>query len=141
MVECKKKGKGVKKDRQTILSQFFQKNENSSLCVRSKKENIEYRSIPYDPIRSKMNVVPFRTIRIVRKRTMTCRQKKYTKKLFFEMKPTLSRSIDLRLPIQQKLCSTNYKLRCSCPLSAKQHFFRFSVIIARLTLRKASEPT
>jgi hypothetical protein len=59
--------------------QFFKKNESSPLYVLSKKVNNDYRSFPYDPIRSKMNVVRFRTIRIVRKRTMTCRHKKYTK--------------------------------------------------------------
>ncbi len=56
------------------------KNESSPLYILSKKESNDYRSFPYDPIRSKTNVVRFRTIRIVRKRTMTCRHKKYTKK-------------------------------------------------------------
>ncbi len=47
----------------------------------------EHRSYQYDPIRSKMNVVRFRTIRTVRKGTMTYRQKKYTKKLDIKKKP------------------------------------------------------
>jgi hypothetical protein len=46
-----------------------------------KKESNEHRSYPYDPIRSKKNVVRFRTIRVVRKWTMTFRQKKCTKQL------------------------------------------------------------
>ncbi len=64
-----------------------------------KSKNNEHRSFPYDPRRSKTKVVRFRTIRIVQKRTMTYRPKKYTKKLYDKTKPTLLISIDIRLPI------------------------------------------
>jgi len=65
--------------------------------------NTRHRSFSYDPIRSKTNIVHIRTIRIVRKRTMTNMTKKYTKNVNIKMQQIKLERIDFMLPISLKI--------------------------------------